>query len=89
MISRGQATVSAIEGLHARPAADFVRAVSLSGHTVTVTNAKGRSADGASILAVLSLGVKHGESVTLEVAGPESERVLSTLIAVVSQVKQD
>ncbi|MEY3406171.1 MAG: HPr component phosphorylation site, partial [Actinomycetota bacterium] len=41
MICKGAAVVSAPEGLHARPAADFVRAVSLSGHGVIVTNPAG------------------------------------------------
>lgn len=88
MICRGSAVVSAPEGLHARPAADFVRAVSLSGHSVTVTNPAGRSVDGASILAVLSLGVRQGQTVVLEVRGEDSQRVLERLIAVVSQQKQ-
>jgi phosphocarrier protein len=88
LISRGSAVVFAPEGLHARPAADFVRAVSLSGHSVTVTNAAGRSVDGASILAVLSLGVRQGQTVELEVRGEDSQRVLDRLIAVVSQQKQ-
>ena len=88
MICKGSAVVSAPEGLHARPAADFVRAVSLSGHSVIVTNPAGRSVDGSSILAVLSLGVKQGQTVDLEVSGEDPQPVLDRLIAVVSQQKQ-
>ncbi|MEY4654807.1 MAG: HPr family phosphocarrier protein [Rhodoluna sp.] len=88
MISSGKVTVTAPEGLHARPAADFVRAVGLSAHQVKITNQEGRSADGSSILAVLSLGVKQGQSLEIEVTGDDSAKVLSALIAVVSRAKQ-
>lgn len=88
MISRGKVTVVTPEGLHARPAADFVRAVVLSDHQVRLTNQAGRTADGSSILAVLSLAVKQGQLLEIEVTGPASDQVLGDLIAVVSQAKQ-
>jgi len=84
LIAKGQAVVFAPEGLHARPAANFVRSVILSGHQVTVTNEAGRSASGESILEVLSLGVKSGQTVVLEVNGPSADEVLKQLIGVVS-----
>ena len=71
-------------GLHARPAADFVRVATLSNHQVTLTNRQGKKAQGNSILAVLSLGAKHGEELTIEVEGPDEENVLAALIRVVS-----
>ncbi|NBW73109.1 MAG: HPr family phosphocarrier protein [Microbacteriaceae bacterium] len=88
MISRGEALVSAREGLHARPAANFVRSVELSGHEVTVSNSAGLSASGSSILGVLSLGIKHGEKVSIQVSGPDADKVLESLIAVVSGANQ-
>lgn len=74
-------------GLHARPAADFVRLASLSNHGVTVSNRLGKKADGSSILAILSLGAKHGEELTIEVVGPDEDNVLDGLIRVVSGEK--
>ena len=74
-------------GLHARPAADFVRLASLSNHNVTVSNRLGKKADGSSILAILSLGAKHGEELTIEVVGPDEGNVLDGLIRVVSGEK--
>jgi phosphocarrier protein len=79
--------VGPLVGLHARPAADFVRLASLSNHTVTVSNRLGKRVQGTSILAVLSLGAKHGEELTLEVEGPDEENVLEALIRVVSGEK--
>ncbi len=77
-------TVGPEVGLHARPAADFVRLASLSNHNVTVMNRLGKKAAGNSILAILSLGAKHGEELTIEVEGPDEENVLESLIRVVS-----
>ena len=71
-------------GLHARPAADFVRVATLSKHQVTVTNKHGKKAQGNSILGILSLGAKHGEELVIEVVGPDDEAILESLLRVVS-----
>lgn len=71
-------------GLHARPAAEFVKAVAASGHLVHITNRSGKKVLGNSILGILSLGIKHGEEITIEVSGLAEEVVLESLIAVVS-----
>jgi phosphocarrier protein len=71
-------------GLHARPAAEFVKAVAASGHLVHITNRTGKKVLGNSILGILSLGIKHGEEITIEVSGLNEEAVLESLIAVVS-----
>ena len=71
-------------GLHARPAAEFVKAVAASGHLVQISNKTGKKVLGNSILGILSLGVKKGEEITIEVSGINVEAVLQTLIAVVS-----
>jgi phosphocarrier protein len=44
----------------------------------------GKKASGTSILAILSLGAKHGEELTIEVDGPDEEVVLQALIRIVS-----
>lgn len=84
---KGTVTVGPEVGLHARPAADFVRVASLSGHKVHVVNRIGKKAVGTSILAVLSLGAKHGEELVIEVDGPEESSILEALILVVSGEK--
>ena len=57
--------VAARSGLHARPAALFSAAAAATGTAVTVTNAAGSTVDAASILGILTLGVDHGQTVTL------------------------
>jgi len=77
-------TIGSRVGLHARPASLFVQAVSASGHAVTVTTASGDTADGASILSVLALGVAHGTSIELSVEGDDADTVagqLATMLA--------
>ena len=84
---KGSVVVGTEVGLHARPAADFVRLASLSGHQVNITNRVGKKAVGTSILGVLSLGAKYGEELIIEVDGPDEAKVLEALIAVVSGQK--
>lgn len=81
---KGTVTVGAEVGLHARPAADFVRAATLSKHEVFVVNRLGKRASGLSILAILALGAKQGEELVIEVSGPDEVAVLETLSHVVS-----
>jgi phosphotransferase system HPr (HPr) family protein len=71
------------EGLHARPAAEFVKAVTGFRSTVEVC-AGPRKANARSLLSVLGLGVKCGQSVTLRVEGEDAAvavEVLSRLLA--------
>jgi phosphocarrier protein len=71
-------------GLHARPAAEFVKAVAASGHLVHISNKTGKKVLGNSILGILSLGVKQGEEITIEVSGLQEDAILAALVTVVS-----
>jgi phosphocarrier protein len=51
---------------------------------VTLTNAAGRSVNAASILAVLSLGIAHGETVTLTADGDRADAALEALVQLLS-----
>jgi phosphotransferase system HPr (HPr) family protein len=67
-------------GLHARPAADFVRTANTYASTITVTCA-GKSANAKSILQVISLNVRQGATVTLSATGPDADGALMALAA--------
>ncbi|RKR73180.1 HPr family phosphocarrier protein [Frondihabitans australicus] len=72
-------TVASSSGLHARPASLFVQTVTASGHQVTI--AKGdKSANAASILALLGLGVNTGDEVTLTVNGDDADATADSLV---------
>lgn len=62
------------EGLHARPAAEFVRLCQESGEQVTVRRTDGRTANGSSMLGLLTLGLKRGDVAVIE--GPDSAETL-------------
>ncbi|TXK17572.1 HPr family phosphocarrier protein [Homoserinibacter sp. GY 40078] len=66
-------------GLHARPAALFSQAAAQAPARVTLTAASGRSVNAASILGVLSLGIDHGERVTLTSDGDDADAALDAL----------
>ncbi len=74
-------TVASSSGLHARPAALFVEAVTKSGHKATITKADKKPANAASILSVLSLGIEKGDEVVLTVDGDDAAAVADTLEA--------
>jgi phosphocarrier protein HPr len=75
-------TVASSVGLHARPASLFAQAAAATGVTVTLTSAAGRSVNAASILGVLSLGIGHGEVVTMTAEGDDADAALDSLVAV-------
>jgi len=68
-------------GLHARPAAAFVRAASAYASTVRLENlsAAGPVADAKSITSVLSAGVERGHVVRIEAEGADEERAVKAL----------
>lgn len=72
-------TVASSVGLHARPASLFAQAAAKAGVPVQLTSAAGKSVNAASILGVLSLGIGHGEEVTLSADGEGADAALETL----------
>lgn len=73
-------TVASSVGLHARPASLFAQAAAKVGVPVTLTSAAGRSVNAASILGILSLGIDHGESVTIAAEGDGADAALDELV---------
>lgn len=63
------------EGIHARPAGLLVKAVKAAGCAVTITKGE-RTVDAAKLMAIMSLGVKKGEEVTV---AADNEKVLEEL----------
>lgn len=67
-------------GLHARPATVFSRKVNASGIPITVGRVDGITVNGASVLAVMMLGIQCGEEVVLSTQHPGAEEVLEELV---------
>lgn len=70
-------------GLHARPAALFVKKVAASGLKVTVSPVVDgevtATADAKSILSVLALGIKSGQTVRVVIEGENPEPLAQEL----------
>jgi phosphocarrier protein HPr len=77
-------TVGTDVGLHARPAALFVRAATRSPAAVTVAKDGRDAVDAKSILSVLGLDARQGEEIVISADGEGAEAVLDELAAVVS-----
>lgn len=72
-------------GLHARPASLLVKAAGSSGLSVTVGRPGEKAVNAASLLSVLALGVKNGDSVEITVSdGANADTVLAELVQIVA-----
>ena len=76
-------SLPAAVALHARPAADLVRAASKLQATVSVA-ANGKRANARSILEVLALGAVGGTELTLSATGPSADNAVRTLAEVIA-----
>jgi phosphocarrier protein HPr len=72
-------TVASSTGLHARPAALFVKAAAAQPVPVKLRVGDGKTVDARSILGVLSLKVGHGAAVTLSADGDAADQALDAL----------
>jgi PTS hybrid protein len=75
----GSATLVNPSGLHARPAAEFVRLASTFDATITVNGV-----DAKSLLRIMSLGLGIGTSVSVEATGPEADKAVAELTALLA-----
>ena len=73
-------TINDPVGIHARPAAQFAQAVTASGCTVTIAKEGGNLVPANSILSVMGLGIKQGDSVVIDVQGADDETVADNLL---------
>ncbi len=83
-MSERTVVVASSVGLHARPASLFSQAAAKTGVVVTLTSAAGKSVNAASILGVLSLGIGHGDEVTLSSDADGADAALDELAAVLA-----
>ena len=74
-------------GLHARPAATFVRAAGGFGAEITLTNLTRdaeRSASAKSVLGVMGLGVATGHRIRISAVGDDADQAVSHLVELVA-----
>jgi phosphocarrier protein len=71
-------------GLHARPAALFVQAVSRQPLKVTIAKPGAKPVPANSILSVLALDARGGDEVVLRAEGEGSDAVLDELVSLIA-----
>ena len=75
-------------GLHARPAAPFVKeAKSYTSDIVVIKD--GAEANAKSSLRLMTLGAKHGDRVLIRAEGEDEEAAVDALVALLSQEEEE
>lgn len=86
MVER-ETTIVPVAGLHARPAARFVKeAKSYSSDIVVVKD--GTEVSAKSPLRLMTLGAKHGDRVTVRAEGEDEDAAVEALIAILSEEEE-
>ena len=70
-------------GLHARPAAEMVKAAAKFKSDITITR-DDLEVNGKSIMGVMMLAAECGSSIVLRAAGPDAEQAVAALAALVA-----
>jgi catabolite repression HPr-like protein len=70
--------VNLADGVHIRPAKEFVKIASVCNSEITITK-NGKSANGKSILAIMGLAIDKGEEVTLIANGADEQEAIASL----------
>jgi phosphotransferase system HPr (HPr) family protein len=73
--------------LHARPAADFVRAAMRFDGEVRVASGE-REVDAKSLLSILALGARRGTVLRLRADGPDAAAAVEALEALVKSLRE-
>jgi len=78
VVLRKKLTIRNRQGLHARPAALFVRLASKFDSEITVRRGK-EKVNGKSIMGILMLGCEKGSQIELIIEGKDAQRALEEL----------
>jgi phosphocarrier protein len=70
-------------GLHARPAAEIVKAAAKFQSEITIVR-DDLEVNGKSIMGVMMLAAEHGSTLTLKADGPDAEQALSAIATLIA-----
>lgn len=82
----GEITIVNQLGLHARPAAEFVRQANVFRSDIWLITPSGRFS-ALSLLEVMRANLDCGTVATLEAVGPDAEEAIARLVKVVAEMK--
>ncbi len=66
-------TINDPVGIHARPAGLLSKEAKTLGSTVTIATADGRTATASKLMALMGLGIKQGDTVSVIIEGGDEE----------------
>lgn len=73
-------TITDPVGIHARPAGNLSKEAKKYDSVITITrNETGKSAEAKKLMALMSLGIKQGETVTVTIEGGDEETVAAQM----------
>lgn len=78
-------TITNPAGLHARPAALFVKRAKASSSKITVAANQKGPVNATSMLGILKLGATEGTTVSIEVEGDDAEQVIADFRVLLSE----
>lgn len=76
-------TVGRVDGLHARPATELVRAARSHRLDRATVEGPGGEVDARSIVMVIAMGARQGDTLTFRAAGDDAEAALDAMCRVV------
>ena len=85
MLTR-QIQIAAPNGLHARPVGELVKLVKTFPETKVTLSTPARTVSAASMLSILSLGLKYGADVTVAVEGGDEAAALEAIAAFIASI---
>lgn len=77
------ATINVASGLHARPANMFIKTAGEFKSTIKVSKGD-KEVDGKRLLAIMTLGVRQGESVTITADGEDEKEAIAALEKIIA-----
>jgi phosphocarrier protein HPr len=82
-VAERETTVGPEEGLHARPAAQFVKAAKQFSSDIVVVKGD-REANAKSSLKIMTLGAKKGDSIVIRAEGDDAQEAVDALAELIS-----
>lgn len=80
--------LNAPSGLHARPAGELVKLVKSFAGTAVTLGTEVRTVNAASMLSVLSLGLKSGTTLTVSADGPQESEALEAICNFIGSIAE-
>ncbi len=78
-----ETTVGPEEGLHARPAAEFVKTAKQFSSEIMVMKGK-KEANAKSSVKIMTLGAKQGDAIVIRAEGEDAEQAVESLSELIS-----